>query len=65
MTYMISCQVRDHFVNVQSGQENLVIVNVHFELEPTLRRSRERLRLIIPHWLSYPNAVGIILGDFV
>ena len=29
-----------------------------------MRRLRERLRLITPHWPSYPNAVGIILGDF-
>ena len=41
-----------------------MIVNVHFEPELTLRRLRERLRLITPHWPSYPNAVGIILGDF-
>ena len=32
--------------------------------ELSLRRLRERLRLITPHWLSYPNGVGIILGDF-
>ena len=43
-------------VNIQFGQKNLPIVNVHLE--------RERLRLITPHWPSYPNAVGIILGDF-
>ena len=61
---MITCQGRDHIVNVQSGRKNLVIVNVHFEPELTLRRLRERLRLITPHWPSYPNAVGIILGDF-
>ena len=41
-----------------------MIFNVHFEPELTLRRLRERLRLITPHWPSYPNAVGIILGDF-
>ena len=28
-----------------------------------MRRLRERLRLITPHWPSYPNAAGIILGD--
>ena len=62
---MITCQGRDHhIVNVQSGRQSLVIANVHFEPELTLRRLRERLRLITPHWLSYPNAVGIIPGDF-
>ena len=55
---------RDHVVRVQSGRQSPVIVNVHFEPELTLRRLRERLRLITPHWPSYPNAVGIILGDF-
>ena len=64
VTQMITCQGCDHIVNVQSGRKNLVIVNVHFEQELTLRRLRERLRLITPHWPSCPNAVGIILGDF-
>ena len=63
MTHMITCQGRDHFVNVQYGRQILVIVNVHFEPELILRQLRERLRLINPHWPSYPNAVGIILGD--
>ena len=61
---MITCQGREHIVNVQSGRQSLVTVNVHFEPELTLRQLRERLRLINPHWPSYPNAVGIILGDF-
>ena len=49
---------------LQLGRHSLVIVNVHFEPELTLRHLRERLRLITPHWPSYPNALGIILGDF-
>ena len=61
---MITCQGPDHIVNIQSGQKNLVIVDVHLEPELTLRPLRERLRLITPHWPWYPNAVGIILGDF-
>ena len=65
MTHMITCQGRDLIVNVQSGRRNLVVVDVHFEPELTLRRSRERLRLITPHWPLYPNAVGIIMGDFL
>ena len=64
VTHVITCQGRDHIVNVQSGQKNLVIVNVHFEPELTLRRLRERLRLITPHWPPHPNAVGTIMGDF-
>ena len=54
VTHVITCQGRDHIVNVQSGRQ---------KLELTLRRSRERLRLITPHWPPYPNAVGIIMGD--
>ena len=64
VTHFITCQGRDHIVNIQSGRHNQVIVNVHFEPELTLRQLRERLRLIAPHWTSYSNAVGIILGDF-
>ena len=50
-------------MNIQSWRKNLVIVTVHLEPELTLRRLRERLRLIAPHWPLYPNAVGIIMGD--
>ena len=64
VTHLITCQGRDHLVNIQSGRHNLVIVNVHFEPERTLRQLRGRLRLIHPHWPAYPNGVGIILGDF-
>ena len=42
VTQMITCQGRDHIVNMQSGRQSLVIVNVHFELELTLRRLRGR-----------------------
>ena len=38
VTHMITCQDRDHIVNIRSGQKNLVIVNVHLEPELTLRR---------------------------
>ena len=51
-------------MNIQSGRHNLVIVSFHFEPELTLRHLRGRLRLIHPHWLAYPDEVGIILGDF-
>ena len=64
MTHLITCQGRDRLVNVQSERHNFVIVNVHFEPELTLRHLRGSLHLIHPHWPSYPNGVGIILGDF-
>ena len=64
VSHVIVCQGRDHLVNVQSGRHNLVIINVHFEPEPTLRQLGGRLRLIHPHWPAYPSRVGIILGDF-
>ena len=63
VTYVITCQGRDHIVNVRSGCRNLVVVNVHFELELTLISLRERLRLITPHWPQYPDAIGAIMGD--
>ena len=62
VSHVITCQGRDHLVKIQSGH-NLIIVNVHFEPELTLRQ-RDRLRLIHPHWPAYPNGLGIILGDF-
>ena len=52
-------------MNVRSGCRNLVVVNVYLDPELTLRRLRERLLLITPHWLLYPNAIDIIMGDFV
>ena len=64
VSHVISCQGRDHLVNIQPVRHNLVIINVHFEPEPTLRQLRGRLRLIHPHWPAYPSGVGIILGDF-
>ena len=64
VTHMVTCQGCDHIMNVQSGRQSLVIVNVHFDSELTMRQLCERLRLINPHWPSYPNAVGIILVDF-
>ena len=38
VSHVITCEGRDHFVYVQSGRKNSVIVNVHFEPELTLRR---------------------------
>ena len=64
VTHLITCHGRDHLVNIQSERHSLVIVNVHFEPDLTLRQLRDRLRLIHPHWPAYPNGVVIILGDF-
>ena len=41
-THVVTCQGRDHLVNIRSGRHNLVIVNVHFEPEHTLRQLRGR-----------------------
>ena len=64
VTHVITCEGRDHIVNVRSRCRNLVVVNVHLEPELTLRILRERLHLITPHWPQYPNTIGIIIEDF-
>ena len=63
VTHLMSCHGRDHLVNIQSERHSLVIVNVHFEPDLTLRQLRGRLGLIHPHRPAYPNGVGVILGD--
>ena len=57
-SHVITCQGRDHLVNIQS------IVTVHMEPELTLRQLRGRLRLIHPHWPACSSVVCVILGDF-
>ena len=57
MTHVVTCQGRDHLVNIQYGRHSLVIVNVHFEPELTLRQLRGRLGIIHPHWPAYPRGV--------
>ena len=64
VTNIATCPGRDHIVSIQSERTKLVLVNVHFEPEVTVTRLRERLRMIVQQWPSYPNAVGLILGDF-
>ena len=49
VTHSITCHGRDHLVNIQSERHSLVIVNVHFQPDLTLRRLRGRLGLIHPH----------------
>ena len=63
-THLVTCRGRDHIVSVRSGRRNLVVVNVHSKQELNLRRLRERLCLIASHWPQYPNATGMIMGDF-
>ena len=51
-------------MSIRTGDRDLVVVNVHFEPDLTLRNLRERLRLITPHWPFFPEAVGFsITGD--
>ena len=64
VTHLITCQGRDHLVNIQSGRHNFVIVNVHFEPELTLRQFRGRVRLIHPHWPAYPMEWALFFGHF-
>ena len=64
VTHVVTCQGRDHLVNIRSRRHSLVIVNVHFEPELTLRQLHGRLSIIHPHWPAYPCGVGVILSDF-
>ena len=43
--HVVTCHGCDHLVSIQSERHNLVIVNVHFEPELTLRQLRDRLHL--------------------
>ena len=65
VTHVVTCQGRDHVVSLRSGCRSLVVINVHFEPELTLRSQRERLRLITPHWPLDPEAIGVNTGDFI
>ena len=65
VTHLVTCHGRDHLVNIQSGRHNLVIVNVHFEPELSLRQLRHRLHLIRLHipmkwalfWVTSTSAI--------
>ena len=57
VTHVITCQGRDHIVTIQSG-DCVLVVNVHFEPDLTLRGLRERLRLVTPQWPRYPGVLG-------
>ena len=64
VTHVVTCQGRGHNVNIQSGDRNLVVINVHLEPDLTLMNLRERQRLITPHWPPYSEALGVITEDF-
>ena len=49
VTHVVTSQSRDHLVNIRTGRHSLVIVNLHFEPELTLRQLRGRLYIIRPH----------------
>ena len=63
---MVTCQCHDHIVNVRSGCRSVVVVNVHFDPELTLRSLRERLRLIIHTGLTIltPSARSWVTSIF-
>ena len=42
----------------------MVVVNIHFEPDLTLRNLREKQRLITPQWPLFPEALGVITWDF-
>ena len=60
---MTTRQGRDHIVTVRSGESVMVIVNVHFEPDLSLRDLREKLRLISNHRPHYPEAFGVPVAD--
>ena len=64
VTHLITCQGRDHLVNIQSGRRSLVIVNVHFEPELTLRQLRGRLSIIQPALACISLWCGCYFGRF-
>ena len=57
ISHVITRQERDHIVSIHSGDSILVIVNVHFEPDLTLRSLRERLLLIFPHLALLPWSI--------
>ena len=64
ITHVTTCQGHDHIVTTRSRGRVLVEVHVHFEPDLVLRDLRQRLRRISLHWPRYPEAFGVIIGDF-
>ena len=60
ISHTVTCQGRDHIVNIRSGACNLVVVNVRFEPALTLVSLRERLHI----WHLFPEALRVITGVF-
>ena len=65
VTQVTTCQGRDHNVTIRSGDCVLIVVNVHFVPDLTLRGLRERLRQISPPWPCFPGALGVIIDWFL
>ena len=63
VSHVTTCQGCDHVVTIRSGESVLVIINVHFETDLTLRNLRERQRRIASHWPRYLEGLGVIVGD--
>ena len=64
VSHEITCQGRDHIVTIRSGEGVLVIVSVHFEPDLVLWDLRGRLHRISLLWPRYPEALGVIIGEF-
>ena len=60
---MVTYWGRDHIVPTQSNSRYLVLINIHFKPDLTLRNVRERPRLVSPHWAHHPEALGVIMVD--
>ena len=54
VSHVITCQGRDHLMNIQSGRHNLVIVNVPFRTCTYLEAITWQITsLFHPHWPTY------------
>ena len=73
ISHVITCQGRDHTVSIHSGDSILVIVDVHFQADLTLRSLRERLRFFftfgpvtlghVELWLEISTSVNLCKAD--
>ena len=58
-------QGHDHMVKICSRDRSLSLANVQLEPGGSLRDLRERLRLVATHWPTFPDGLGIVIGDFI
>ena len=59
-----ACQGRDHTVRIRSGENVLVVINVHSVPDLILRDLLGRLRRIVFHWPRYPEGYGALFRTF-